>query len=98
MEWHHRRRRRIKDEHQHCPCNGVWLCRDCHVWAHAHPEQAKAAGYILPGTVDRPSTVALLRSGTWWSAFPCDGDSVSVYESELAVLQAIPFHTVDLET
>lgn len=33
-EWHHRRKRNIRDIHQHCACNGVLLCKTCHTWAH----------------------------------------------------------------
>jgi 5-methylcytosine-specific restriction protein A len=46
-DWHHRRRRAVKDEHTHHPCNGVLLCRTCHSWAHAHPRLAREEGWIL---------------------------------------------------
>jgi hypothetical protein len=46
-EWHHRRSRSVRDEHQHCACNGVWLCRTCHAWAHAHPFEARRTGFIV---------------------------------------------------
>lgn len=55
--WHHRRSRRVVDAHQHCPCNGVWLCGTCHQWAHAHPADARAAGWIVSAWVDEPTTV-----------------------------------------
>lgn len=45
--WHHRRSRSVVDEHQHCPCNGVWLCSTCHSWAHAHPFEARTTGFIV---------------------------------------------------
>lgn len=35
-------------EHRHCVCNGLWLCRDCHAWAHAHPYAAIDEGTIVP--------------------------------------------------
>ena len=46
-EWHHRRSRSVRDEHQHCTCNGVWLCNTCHAWAHKHPFEARAVGLIV---------------------------------------------------
>ena len=97
-EWHHRRRRLIKDEHQHCPCNGVWLCRKCHSWVHANPTRAIASGFILPGTVAEPSKVAVLRSNAWWAAFFCDGDYVTVEDTELAVSQGVPYLIDTFET
>jgi hypothetical protein len=46
-EWHHRRSRSVVDEHQHAPCNGLWLCSTCHAWVHAHPFEARAMGWIV---------------------------------------------------
>lgn len=46
-DWHHRRSRRVVDEHTHCPCNGVLLCRTCHAWVHGHPELAQGMGLIV---------------------------------------------------
>jgi hypothetical protein len=55
--WHHRRSRRIVDVHQHCPCNGVWLCGTCHRWVHAHPIEARTTGWIVSVWVDQPTAV-----------------------------------------
>lgn len=46
-DWHHRRRRGVADEHTHCTCNGVLLCRKCHSWAHNHPLEAREQGWIV---------------------------------------------------
>lgn len=55
--WHHRRTRLVRDEHQHCPCNGVWLCPACHAWVHQHPAEAREAGLIVYRSVSEPATV-----------------------------------------
>lgn len=41
---HHRKRRR---EGGHAIENIVLLCRSCHNWAHANPEQARKEGFIV---------------------------------------------------
>ena len=46
-EIHHRRGRAVLDAHTHCGCNLVLLCNACHRWAHAHPFEAKAEGFII---------------------------------------------------
>jgi len=46
-EWHHRRSRSVRDEHTHCPCNGVLLCSTCHRWCHTNPFQARAGGFVV---------------------------------------------------
>jgi hypothetical protein len=56
-EWHHRRSRRVRDEHTHSPGNGVSLCRACHAWVHQHPERARELGLIVGRDVLDPSTV-----------------------------------------
>ena len=56
-EWHHRRSRSVHDEHQHCPCNGAWLCSTCHRWAHAHPVEARNTGFIVSRHIDDPGIV-----------------------------------------
>ena len=45
--WHHRRSRSVIDRHQHCACNGVWLCGLCHLWVHENPVKARATGFIV---------------------------------------------------
>lgn len=56
-QWHHRRSRAVVDEHVHCPCNGVWLCLDCHAWCHHEPFLARADGFVVSryaSPLDRP--------------------------------------------
>lgn len=52
--WHHRRSRSVKDGHTHCPCNGTWLCPSCHEWAHHHPFEATAVGFIVSRFTTEP--------------------------------------------
>lgn len=76
-DWHHRRKRSVKDEHQHCACNGVLLCRTCHTWAHAYPLEAKAKGYIVSQFQPSPG---LTQVDAWHGAVTlwCDG-SYGIY-------------------
>ena len=55
-DWHHRRSRSVRDEHQHCSCNGVWLCQTCHDWVHANPFEARRLGLIVSRHVTNPAT------------------------------------------
>lgn len=72
---HHRRRRRVKDVHQHCACNLVTLCRTCHTWAHAHPTDAKAQGFIADSNADEPRLVFV--KGWWgWLEMDCEGEAI----------------------
>lgn len=71
-DWHHRRRRNVRDSHQHEACNGVLLCRTCHSWAHLHPRDAREEGWILATTVSDPSAEPI---NTVWGIrrLTCDG-------------------------
>lgn len=84
-EWHHRgRRRERRSEHQHCACNGVWLCLTCHRWAHQHPVQAKAQGYIVASTELEPSSVAVVA----WDGpvkLTCDGAALALTGANVAM-------------
>jgi hypothetical protein len=68
-EWHHRRTKKVKGEHRHCPCNGIDLCTTCHQYAHRHPEQAREEGLIVSSFVVLPGTVPVWGIGY----FTCDG-------------------------
>lgn len=59
-EWHHRRGRSVRDEHTHCSCNGVWLCKTCHAWCHAHPFEAKSEGLVVTRFQMEPGGVAAM--------------------------------------
>lgn len=70
-DWHHRRSRRVRAAHRHCPCNGLLLCRTCHSWAHANPDEAQATGYVVSQWVDEPFVVPVMVMG-WWEV-QCNG-------------------------
>jgi hypothetical protein len=72
-QWHHRRRRRVSDEHTHCPCNGVWLCPTCHRQVHVEQQvQARLDGWIVSAYVSTPGGVPVLTP--WGSRrHNCDG-------------------------
>lgn len=72
-EWHHRRSRRVRAGHRHCPCNGAWLCRTDHRWAHAEPESARRVGLIVSQWVDEPFVVPHRDSMGWWWRLTCVG-------------------------
>lgn len=73
-EWHHRRTRSVRDDHRHCPCNGVLLCSGCHQWVHAHPFEARQAGWIVSRHTVQPG---LHPVHTLWGVrwHDCDGDT-----------------------
>lgn len=74
---HHRRKRSVKDEHQHCPCNLVTLCRTCHSWAHSQPVLSGEQGLIVATWIDNP-TDALVKAWWGWIRMECDGGSMWV--------------------
>ena len=76
-DWHHRRSRSVRDEHQHCPCNGVMLCgrgnvKGCHGYVHSNPERARALGLIVPRYVEDPRLVPVRTTTGWW-ILTCEG-------------------------
>lgn len=64
----------MRDDHRHCPCNLVTLCRTCHAWAHANPDEAGAQGYIVSQWSESPGFV---RVKAWWGwvEMDCVGES-----------------------
>jgi hypothetical protein len=72
-EWHHRRSRRVRDEHRHCACNGLWLCGTCHRWAHAEPVRSLPWGFVVSQYEATPFLVPYLRLGTEWLQATCGG-------------------------
>lgn len=74
-DWHHRRRRAVKNGHfQHCPCIGVTLCRTCHAWAHANPRRAQETGFIISAYEDEPFNQPIKMFGQHWATFDCEGN------------------------
>jgi hypothetical protein len=72
-EWHHRRSRSVRDDHQHCTCNGIWLCSTCHVWAHAHPFEARNTGLIV-SRHSMPGDEPVLCAVRGWVVLTCAGE------------------------
>lgn len=82
-DWHHRRRRNVRDGHEHCPCNGVLLCRADHQWAHRHPAEAKALGFIVV-TTDIPASVPI-RTVWGWQVLTHTASHVALRADQVAV-------------
>lgn len=59
VERHHRARRRDGGDRY---ANLLMLRPECHAWVHAHPAEARAAGWIVHSTAD-PATVPVLLWG-----------------------------------
>lgn len=68
-EMHHRQRRR---EAGHAVGILVWLCSKCHRWAHAHPVDAKAVGYIIAPWVEDASAEPI-KTFAGWAIFDNEG-------------------------
>lgn len=72
-QWHHRRSRSVVELHRHCSCNGVWLCRTCHMDVHKNPERSMDEGFIVRRSVLEPATVPLHT--TWGTrSLDCKGN------------------------
>lgn len=65
VQFHHRRSRRVKDDHQHCRCNGISLCPACHAWAHANPTAARESGLIVSSYIGEPSSIPIKTIRGW---------------------------------
>lgn len=81
-DWHHRRSRRVRDEHTHCACNGLLLCRTCHKWAHANPRDAMELGYIVSQWSDHPGLTLVFRTDGWWHV-DCAGAGEYVHHENI---------------
>lgn len=88
-EAHHRRGRRVKDAHTHCLCNLVLLCGTCHRWAHEHPVQAKAQGFVVARHMDEPEEV-LVRSLDSWLSLLCSGLPWLLLDDEVEMWAGAP--------
>jgi hypothetical protein len=82
-DWHHRRSRSVRDEHTHCPCNGITLCgpgnnHGDHGWAHSNPFEARAQGLIISRHERRmPFEVPMFSNLVkGWVLLTCDGQMV----------------------
>jgi hypothetical protein len=59
LEMHHRRRRGIGAD-PHAPCNMLLLDLVCHKFVHAHPEEARAGGFIVSMYDDFPEDIPVV--------------------------------------
>lgn len=88
---HHRRRRRVADEHTHEPCNVVTLCAVCHVGLHAHPREAIEDGWIVSAWND-PREHHVVHYDLGPVRLECDGTYMMLGEcddcGEVRVLEA----------
>lgn len=75
-QWHHRRGRRVKDQHTHCSCNGVWLCDPCHDWVHDHPFEARNQGFIVTRHEAHPGAICVTAAQHGTVLLTCDGNVV----------------------
>lgn len=75
--WHHRRSRSVRDEHQHCACNGVYLCGACHKWVHEHPFEAREMGWIVSRAF-LPFEQPVFNQSFGWLMLACDGSRTQI--------------------
>lgn len=92
--WHHRRGRSVRDQHQHCACNGVWLCSTCHRWVHEHPTLARDEGFLMSRHVTEPGAIPLQ---TPWGTrvHGCDGTYLFRLQSTEVENSGYPPNTTD---
>lgn len=77
-EWHHRRRRGVRDEFTHSPCNGLWLCTTCHKQVHDQPFESRRYGWIVSASVSNPGTIPVKAHYGWLYLEPGGGFSYAV--------------------
>lgn len=92
--WHHRRSRRVRADHRHCACNGLLLCRTCHSWAHANPDEAQAVGTVVSQWVDEPFLVPFRTTTGWWQV-RCNGRYEPLREQDV-VTDGVGGYLIDL--
>lgn len=79
----------MKDDHTHCPCNGVLLCRTCHEWAHRYPVQAKAQGFVVSREHATPHTIPQRRLDGWWIT-SCSGAATPLLDDQVVMRAGAP--------
>jgi hypothetical protein len=86
LDHHHRRSRRVADEHQHCPCNVVLLCRHDHSWAHLATGEGRGIheGLILSSHLASPLDAPVRVMGGWLRLL-CDGGVAPLSDDEVVV-------------
>lgn len=78
QDWHHRRTRSVRDEHTHCPCNGITLCgpgnnHGDHGWVHSHPFESRHRGLIISRHEQRMPFEVPMWVGGKWVYLDCEG-------------------------
>jgi hypothetical protein len=54
--------------------NLACLCRECHNWVHAHPEEGYRTGYLVHSWDDPADVPLVLKPGTHWIKLRSDGE------------------------
>jgi hypothetical protein len=62
-ERHHRQRREVGGDRY---ANLLLLHSECHAYAHAHPEEARAKGWIVSAYATDLLSVPVYSLGRWW--------------------------------
>lgn len=75
-DWHHRRKRSVADEHQHCACVGIATCRKCHSYIHAHPTESTEKGWIVTQWEKEPWKMPV-KTPKGMVVTTCDGRALS---------------------
>lgn len=70
--WHHRRGKRVTDEHTHHPCNGITLCPTCHEWVHKNPFESRRYGWIVSRAEANPGSQPVFSRVVGWVLLTCD--------------------------
>ena len=73
IQYHHRRSRSVRDEHTHCPCNGVYLCLADHQMVTDFPQWARERGLVVSRYVDLPASVPVVAHGSTEVVLGCQG-------------------------
>lgn len=73
-DFHHRLRRRVEWEHQHCACVAYAMCRKCHQWVHEHPTKSREMGWIISFAETEPWNVPV-KNFWGWVVQACDGST-----------------------
>lgn len=80
-EMSHRRRRGVRDGHEHSPANILLFCRTCHAFLHANPTEAMKRGWAVSSYVDDVRDVLVLRWDGAWVRLEHDGTTLLSYRS-----------------
>lgn len=89
-ELHHRRGKSVADEHQHCPCNLVYLCgwgnhSGCHGWAHSEVFESRPLGFMVLRSVAVPAEVPLwFPQRKAWIELTCEAQALYLPQDQPA--------------